>query len=180
MDETLFATKPRTKKNVSARSNGTSGLEAASSLSGFYSGVSFLLLTLGFQLVIDSSSKGQHNRLVLVRCFAAHAWQSSGQLSMQLHCKHVCTRTMQVLFSSLPVPLVANASLQGNFFPLKKTSFFNFFFFSNLHHHVLFYYKTTLPAFCTPSRPSSFPTAAPTSYVHAVFMTTFTVCFPFL
>lgn len=129
MDETLFATKPRTKKNVSARSNGTSGLEAASSLSGFYSGVSFLLLTLGFQLVIDSSSKGQHNRLVLVRCFAAHAWQSSGQLSMQLHCKHVCTRTMQVLFSSLPVPLVANASLQGNFFPLKKTSFFKFFFF---------------------------------------------------
>eukprot|EP00729_Bicosta_minor_P016554 gene16554-30270_t len=38
VDETLFATKPRTKKNVSARSNGTSGLEAASSLSGFYSG----------------------------------------------------------------------------------------------------------------------------------------------
>ena len=40
VDETLFATKPRTKARVTSRSSGTSGLESASSLSGFYSGVS--------------------------------------------------------------------------------------------------------------------------------------------
>lgn len=38
VDETLFATKPRTKARVTSRSSGTSGLESASSLSGFYSG----------------------------------------------------------------------------------------------------------------------------------------------